>query len=284
MATMTCLKAIKPNFDTTSVEIFEESLSRDILEVLNSMRQYTELCDVNLLVEGTTITAHRAILAASSPYFRAMFLSGFSEVNEDCIQVKDMEAEALGMVIEYFYTSYLKIDVDTVEDILKVCVVLRLDSLVDHCETFLRRNMTPSNCLGLYSVAKLFCLDGLTDHAKRFTLWNFQHVFQEEEFSLLPYQQLKSLIRDDTLKVQSEEAVFDAAWKWINHDFHVRKDYAGDIMQYVRFPLMSLHFLVNNGTIKRLMQENTICKELIREARDVSSFPWYRLYRRDRKL
>ncbi|KXJ28832.1 kelch-like protein diablo [Exaiptasia diaphana] len=267
MAAITTMKPRKPSIDATSIEIYEESLSRDTLEVLNSMRQYTELCDVNLLVDGKTITAHRAILAASSPYFRAMFLSGFSEVNEEFIEVKDMGADALAMVIEYFYTSYLKIDADTVEDILKVCVVLRLDTLVDHCETFLRRNMTPSNCLGLHSVAKLFCLDGLTDHAKRFTLWNFQQVFQEDEFSLLPYDQLRSLIRDDTLKVQSEEAVFDAVWKWINHDFHTRKEYVGDIMQYVRFPLMSLNFLVNNNTVKRLLQENTICKELVREAR-----------------
>ena len=88
--------------DSSSVEIIDDCLSRDTLGVLNSMRKNTELCDVNLVVENTTITAHRAILAASSPYFRAMFLSGFSEVNEECIELKDMAAQALEAVIDYF--------------------------------------------------------------------------------------------------------------------------------------------------------------------------------------
>lgn len=262
----------KLNSDTSSVEIIDDCLSKDTLGVLNSMRRNTELCDVNLVVESTTITAHRAILAASSPYFRAMFLSGFSEANEECIKLKDMAPQALEAVIDYFYTSYLKIDVDTVEDILKVCVVLRLESLVDHCETFLRRNMTLSNCLGLHSLAKLFCLDGLCDHAKRFILWNFQNVFHEEEFKLLPYQDLRAFIRDDSLKVQSEEIVFDAAWQWISHDFHNRKSHVGDVMQFVRFPLMNLNFLVDNDIVRRLIRENTVCKELIREARIYQAF------------
>ncbi|EDO45629.1 predicted protein, partial [Nematostella vectensis] len=237
------------------------------LQVLNSMRTHAELCDVTLLAGDRKIPAHRAILAASSPYFRAMFLSGFVEAKEESVTVKEVAFDALESAIDYFYTAKLRLDCDNVEDILKVCVVLRLDGLVDHCEMFLRRNMTPSNCLGLQSLARLFCLDGLSEHANRFALWHFQSVYQEEEFNRVPYQQLKSLVQDDTLKVQSEEQVFQAVWKWLNHDFHGRSMFVADIMQYVRFPLMNLHFLSDNELVKRLTREHTICRELIREAR-----------------
>lgn len=252
--------------DNTCTLIVEDSLPRDILQVLNSMRDNKELCDVTLIVESHEIHAHKAILAACSPYFRAMFLSGFAEASEDKVTLKDVNPDALRLVVEYFYTSELKLETENVEDILRICMLLRLETIVDHCETFLRRNMSPSNCLGLQCFACLFNLDSLSQHANRFTLWHFESVFEEEEFMTVPYQQLKDLIKDDNLKVQSEEKVFEAVWRWINHDFEKRKMYIPDIMQYVRFPLMSLHYLGNSVTVKRMQQEYTMCQELIREA------------------
>ena len=91
--------------DSTSVVIVEESLPRDIMEVLDSMRQSKELSDVTLVVEDREIVAHRAVLAACSPYFRAMFLSGFSEASEQKIILKEVDANAVELIVEYFYTS-----------------------------------------------------------------------------------------------------------------------------------------------------------------------------------
>lgn len=82
----------------------------------------------------------------------------------------------------------------------------------------------------------------------------------------MPYKQLKELVMDDSLKVQSEEVVFEAVLQWINHDTRVRKDCVPDIMQYVRFPLMNLQYLYGNAAISKLTTEYRMCKELIREA------------------
>lgn len=40
---------------------------------INRMRVNTQLCDVTLACGGEIINAHKVILAASSPYFYAMF-------------------------------------------------------------------------------------------------------------------------------------------------------------------------------------------------------------------
>lgn len=251
--------------DSTSTVVIEKSLPRDILEVLDSMRRRKELSDVTLVVDEREITAHRVILAACSPYFRAMFLSGFSEASEQKIYLKEVDADALQLIVDYFYTTELELNVYNVEEILRICVLLRLTNLVDNCETFLRRNMSPSNCIGLQFVADLFCLEDLSQHANRFALWHFANVYKEDEFKKMPYKQLKELVMDDSLKVQSEEMVYEAVWRWISHDMNERKAYVADIMQYVRFPLMNLQYL-HGKSIQRLTSEYRMCKELIREA------------------
>ena len=252
--------------ENTMSLIVEDSLPNDILQVLNSMREHRELCDVSLMAENNEIHAHRAILAACSPYFRAMFLSGFAEAKEDKVTLQGVSPAALQQVVDYFYTSELKLETENVEDIIRVAILLRLETIVDHCETFLRRNMSPFNCLGLQSFATLFNLESLSQHAARFTLWHFETVYEEEEFLEMPYGQLKSLIEDDNLKVQCEEKVFEAVWKWVEHDFTKRKVFIPDIMHYVRFPLMSLTYLGNNVSVRRMLKENAVCQELIREA------------------
>lgn len=46
---------------------------RALGQSINAFRVNDELCDVTLLVDGHKIRAHKIILAAASPYFKAMF-------------------------------------------------------------------------------------------------------------------------------------------------------------------------------------------------------------------
>ncbi len=53
--------------------------AEDILKGLSSLREEDILCDVHLYAEGKVISAHKAVLAAGSPYFKAMFGGKFKE-------------------------------------------------------------------------------------------------------------------------------------------------------------------------------------------------------------
>ncbi len=49
------------------------SRSDEILAGLAEQREEGMLCDVKLKAEGQTISAHKNVLVAGSPYFKAMF-------------------------------------------------------------------------------------------------------------------------------------------------------------------------------------------------------------------
>lgn len=57
--------------------------SRQIIEkaftVLDELRCSRHLCDIVIKVDGSEFPAHRVVLAATSPYFQAMFTS-------ECVQ------------------------------------------------------------------------------------------------------------------------------------------------------------------------------------------------------
>ena len=63
----------KPSESSSDIYFSDVSHPKELLAVLNNLRINEQLCDVILNVGTLKIPCHKAILAASSPYFQAMF-------------------------------------------------------------------------------------------------------------------------------------------------------------------------------------------------------------------
>lgn len=63
---------------------------KNTLTELNLLRRHRELCDVVLNVGNRKIFAHRVILSACSPYFRAMFTGELAESRQTEVTIRDI--------------------------------------------------------------------------------------------------------------------------------------------------------------------------------------------------
>ena len=54
------------------------------------IRKHHELCDVMITVGARKIYAHKVILAACSPYFRAMFTGAMSESSQTEVTIRSV--------------------------------------------------------------------------------------------------------------------------------------------------------------------------------------------------
>lgn len=76
-----------------------------LLAQMNKMRLHSELCDVRLLVGGRVFQVHRVVLAASGPYFSALFKSAMSEAREEEVHISGVEADVFESLLEFIYTG-----------------------------------------------------------------------------------------------------------------------------------------------------------------------------------
>jgi len=84
-----------------------------LLSQLSLMRTDRASTDTVLVAGETEVLCHRAVLAASSPYFRAMFHSTLRESREQRIKLDGVTALALKRLVDYIYTGRIEVSVTT---------------------------------------------------------------------------------------------------------------------------------------------------------------------------
>ena len=64
---------------TKMIAGIDRDFKDELLNNLNKLRQSNVLCDITVRSEGQGFSAHRCVLSAASPYFRAYFTSQFQK-------------------------------------------------------------------------------------------------------------------------------------------------------------------------------------------------------------
>ncbi|XP_078702857.1 kelch-like protein diablo [Branchiostoma floridae x Branchiostoma belcheri] len=238
-----------------------------LIESLDELRQRNELCDVILSVDGQDIPAHRVVLAAVSPYFNAMFTHKVKESREYIVKLKDMEANAIEEIVKFAYKGHVQVTQENVQAILNAASLLQLHKVQDICCDFLKKELDPSNCLGIRNFAGTRGCFDLKNTADMFTQQRFEEVCQHEEFLQLPKEQLINLIERDHLNVKQEECVFLAVINWVRYDPETRADQLASVLEYVRLPLVSWEFLTKKVVAEELVSGREDTRKYLNEAR-----------------
>ena len=80
------------------------------------------LCDVILVADGLEIPAHRAVLAACSPYFYAMFTGDLTEAHTERIVLQEIDGKALALLVEFMYTAEIQVTEENVQ-VGQICIL-----------------------------------------------------------------------------------------------------------------------------------------------------------------
>lgn len=222
------------------VNFTASSHASGLLSCMKTLRDRTNLCDVTLCVAGEEFKVHRLVLAASSPYFNAMFTNMHLESSLSRVELNEVEAGALKSLIDFAYTSNLIISEENVQGLLGAANLLQITSVVEACCDFLMDQIDVENCLGIAAFAEMLSCSQLYQTSWRFAQDNFHDVWRTEEFLSTPMSLLQELFCSESLHVESEDEVLDCAMRWYGHDQVTRQDGVKKLLHHVKLPLIPL--------------------------------------------
>ncbi|KAM4559421.1 kelch-like protein 6 [Odontesthes bonariensis] len=234
---------------------------------MESLRVNKELTDVTLCVQGHSFHCHRAILAAASQYFRAMFCSGLKESHEECVEIKGVDSGTMRSLLEYTYTSRALLTHSNVQGILEAASQFQFLRVVDACASFLSKSMQLESCIGILNLADSHALPALRTVAQDYITSKFSQVVQQQDFLELPAESLETILKRDDLDVKFEEYVFEALMSWLRARRDERNPLLVRLLSHVRLPLLEPAYFVEKVETDELIRGCSEAFPLLQEAR-----------------
>uniref|UniRef100_S4RIM4 Kelch-like family member 21 n=1 Tax=Petromyzon marinus TaxID=7757 RepID=S4RIM4_PETMA len=238
-----------------------------LLAGLAELRAQGKLCDVALRADGLTYPCHRAVLAAASPYFRAMFAGGpLRESREQTVQLQEVSAGSLSLLLDFAYTGRVCVTGDNAEPLLRAADLLQFPAVKEACCRYLARHLDPANCLDM-QVATPGNLDAATRRCSHFAAHH--PPFYSSSTSLHPILLLHPLL---LLPVGAHappppRQAFAEAFACLSSCEQNRQRFWPELFERVRLPFVRRFFLLAHVESEPLVHRSPRCLRLLREAR-----------------
>ncbi|XP_031316229.1 kelch-like protein 35 [Camelus dromedarius] len=249
-----------------------------VLQTLNAYRRSSTLTDVVLRTGGRDFPCHRAALSAGSAYFHSLFANGRPEGELSVVPVVPEvlgmgpagagAAAALAVVLDYVYGAGVRLRTEEeAAAVLALAERLGVAGLREACTRFLEGRLRAANSLALRRVAAAFSLSSLAERCGRVLRQAFAEVACHADFLELAPDEVAALLADPALGVVREEAVFEAAMRWVRHDTPARRGQLRRLLEHVRLPLLAPAYFLEKVEADELLQACGECRPLLLEAR-----------------
>jgi len=153
-----------------------------ISDDLGGLFENSQFADVVLFCGGREFQCHKAILAARSQVFQAMFEHDMEEKKNSRVEVKDVESDVMAEMLRFIYTGKTATSLDTTAaDLLAAADKYALERLKVMCEEALCTGLTVENVSDVLILADLHSAEQLKAQAIEFI--NTRHVTDVMETS-----------------------------------------------------------------------------------------------------
>ncbi|XP_064847463.1 kelch-like protein 29 isoform X2 [Oncorhynchus masou masou] len=249
---------------------------KEMLKELNQQRRAKEFTDLKIIVEGKEFEVHQNVLASCSLYFKDLVKRSSGETRSGEmleLRMSDIGADVLELLLEFVYTGSLVIDSANARTLLEAANKFQFNTFCKVCVSFLEKQLTVGNCLGVLAMAEAMRCTELHNMAKAFALQNFPEVAGQEEILCVSKEDLVAYLSNDSLTTKAEELVYETAIKWIKQDPTARVQHVSELLAVVRLPFIHPSYLLNVVDNEDLIKTSEVCRDLVNEAKRYHMLP-----------
>jgi len=138
--------------------------------------------DVQLIIEGKSIYAHKIILSARSNYFKAMFNSGMCESESSKITITDFKYSTIESLIKFLYSVKTEINDDLNEliELYRAADKYQLESLMSYIHQSICSRITCQNACSILS--EIYCFPRLEKSCLEFIAQHLSTIYSTPDF------------------------------------------------------------------------------------------------------
>jgi N-acetylneuraminic acid mutarotase len=218
--------------------------------VLTKLAQmYREGCrtDLVVVVGERRFEVHGCVLMCGSEFFRTQLQTGVGARIIHEVTLPEMSARTFELIIECLYTGVLgSIDASNAMELLEASRRLQVDIAEAQCCEWLEEHLDVSNAVVVWESARRLGCEAVQAKAWPVVGRHLAEVARQEAFLALPQPLLVELVRDDSLAVRSEVAVYEAVMGWVRSDEARRKGSIGEVLGTVRLGLLPAQYIAEN--------------------------------------
>ena len=246
----------------------EKTYSAQILRTMNDFRKEGVFCDATIKVNGRIeYWVHRAILAASSRYFRKLFTYSSPQKITHEVELDWLCPDDIEILLQYIYTGEVELCKDKAEMLIASSGYLVIDSLRERSVEFLLENLNAFNCSSTLSLADQYGCRALKHSCTQFLRRNIAQASMTPAFQCLQRHLVRdAIIRDDDCVTVNPEEAFVAMIRWIKYDLANRRIHFENLFTCLPFTLISKDFLLETVSREMLVQESVTCSTLVSSA------------------
>ncbi|XP_046355763.2 kelch-like protein 29 [Haliotis rufescens] len=247
------------------------SFALDLSSAVLRARADGKFCDVNIVVKGQDHRCHRLVLCSASSFFKTAL--GDTENSTGKMMIRGIDLSIFTILLDYIYGEDIVLTRDNAADILFASLKLGMERLQRECERYLGDHMTSDTSIEVWRTARMKQLTDLQTIAFEWIVAHFDNVVSTESFIALKADELSVILREDKLKVPSEEFVFEAVMKWMRHHPSSRKSNLSTVLASVRLPFINPHYLLHYFTSNDVLIRNKSCHRLVENAKAYQLLP-----------
>ncbi|CAL1275377.1 unnamed protein product [Larinioides sclopetarius] len=165
--------AFKP--ETTSI------VSSSFTKAMKSLLEEGILSDVSLRAGSESFPVHKCILSAHSPVFKAMFTGDMKEKTSNCVEISDVNGDALRELLLYIYTDTVgDLEWPGATDLYRAADKYELLDLKRRCATFLKSNLSVRSVCTILVLADMHHDQELQKAAENFIMQQDAEFFTSD--------------------------------------------------------------------------------------------------------
>ena len=221
--------------DPTAVILRDEHHPGLSFCVLGQLRRRQQFCDVEVKKDGARLPAHRVVLASASPYFLNL-LSSDSSKSEIEVEDPKVDVDALELLVDFIYTSVLRITENTAQALCHASRVLGMDRIERACCKFMTKNLSTQNCITSLQFARENGYGGLHQQCTDFIAGHLEETSKTPGYPSLSATDLTAILRSESLAVTSQQALLTSLLLWVQNDALSRQRDLYQLLTTVKFP------------------------------------------------